>query len=557
MRRGGQEALGPGYRLSAEPLVRRSGGNPEAARIVSHFIAGEQPVEAEKGCVLHSLCHHGPRELLEAPPEVHPPGPLLRPTLPNIQQQHLDEKGYRLGSDVWVPPEGLGRGAANQPCVARHGLIPFEIRAVDRHRRQERRNRVLERAERVVAGKPPGLREPVQVQRQDADFARKRAPRHSPLCRKRDIVEPYLRAGEVLVDSVERLHRRRVDEETPGDREKIVAGCAFNGPGLRQQLLSSEDLLHPDPVPAGAIAVVDPSLAAQLGEGGGVTNPEPTTGGTTAEKPFFSQADYDQAVEQLRADLRSRLATVVPEARPGVIAYPGTAQQANDMVVLQEPGEVVGRVGPETTISGSLQANVLTVSREQLTEVALRMLAAAASPDSLVSGGEHVTLGEPVIESARASYRADADAVVYGLHASIADLREQVRSKTIAEAQRILGVHGTATITLSPDWLPALPDDPSRIEIAPEPPSPGATPVPMISPVPSHSPGAPASPSPVISPLPGASLAPGASDAVPTPLPSGAPTPPPSGAPTPPPSGTLTPRSSGAPGELASQEPAA
>jgi len=310
-------------------------------------------------------------------------------------------------------------------------------------------------------------------------------------------------------------------------------------------------------VPAGAIAVVDPSLAAQLGEGGGVTNPEPTTGGTTAEKPFFSQADYDQAVEQLRADLRSRLATVVPEARPGVIAYPGTAQQANDMVVLQEPGEVVGRVGPETTISGSLQANVLTVSREQLTEVALRMLAAAASPDSLVSGGEHVTLGEPVIESARASYRADADAVVYGLHASIADLREQVRSKTIAEAQRILGVHGTATITLSPDWLPALPDDPSRIEIAPEPPSPGATPVPMISPVPSHSPGAPASPSPVISPLPGASLAPGASDAVPTPLPSGAPTPPPSGAPTPPPSGTLTPRSSGAPGELASQEPAA
>lgn len=255
--------------------------------------------------------------------------------------------------------------------------------------------------------------------------------------------------------------------------------------------------------------IVDDAIAAQLGEGGGVTNPKPTEGGTTAEQPFFSQDDYDRAVDLLTADLTAGLASAVPEAREGVIAYPGTAQQAGVVEVDQDPASVVGRVGPEATITGSLEANVLTASEAQIEEVALRMLATAAAPDSLVPD-PRIELGAPAIGAGRATYRATARAIVYGLHTSLDELRGQVRSKTIAEARRILEAYGTATITLSPDFLPALPDDPSRIEIRPEPPPPGATPIPMSSPTPAAS----------RSPQPSGVGVPGASGTTSTPRPS-------------------------------------
>jgi hypothetical protein len=143
--------------------------------------------------------------------------------------------------------------------------------------------------------------------------------------------------------------------------------------------------------------------------------------------------------------------------------------------------------GDQTTITGSLGANVLTASLPQIEEVAQRMLATAAIPDSVVPGAV-ITLGEPTVRDGEARYAASGDALVYGLPVPLATLQEQVRSKTIAEAQRILGAYGTPTITLSPDWLPALPDDPNRIEIETGPPPPGATPAPMSSPTPSTGP---------------------------------------------------------------------
>ena len=270
-------------------------------------------------------------------------------------------------------------------------------------------------------------------------------------------------------------------------------------------------------VDAGTITViVSPDLQAQLGAGGGVTNPEPTADGTTADTPVFSQADYDRAVDQLTENLTASLATATPEPQEGVIAYPGTAQQAGVVVVDQDPPSVVGSVGPETTMTGSLAANVLTASEAQIDQVARRMLAAAAAPDSVVPGAV-ITLGEPTVADGRATYDASGDALVYGLRVRLSELQEEVRSKTIEEAQRILGRHGTATITLSPDFLPALPDDPSRIEIRTGPPAPGATPIPMSSPAPSSG--------PMTSPAPSGAPVPTGSPASGTPAPSIAPVP--------------------------------
>ena len=265
-------------------------------------------------------------------------------------------------------------------------------------------------------------------------------------------------------------------------------------------------------VPAGAISViVDPGIAAQLGQGGGVTNPLETKDGQTEATRVFGQDDYERAVQQLTADLTAGLADAVPEPQEGVIAFPGTAQQAGDVKVDQPAASIVGAAGERTTITATLAANVLTASLPQIEDVAQRMLAAAATPDQLVPGAA-IDLGEPAIGPDGATYDATASGIVYGLQVPPAALREQVRSKTIEEAQRILGRYGTATITLSPDFLPALPDDPSRIEIRTGPPPPGATPGPMSSPMPSTGPAAsPATTSADASPSAPASAAPAAS----------------------------------------------
>jgi hypothetical protein len=259
--------------------------------------------------------------------------------------------------------------------------------------------------------------------------------------------------------------------------------------------------------PGTITVIVEPTLAAQLGPGGGVTNPEKTTDGQTAETRVFSQDDYDRAREELARNLAAGLADAVPDPAPDTVAFPGTAQQAGEVVVDQDPATIVGAVGEETTITGSLKANVLTASRSDLEQVATRMLATAALPDELVPGAT-IDLGDPTIVDGRATYAARGSGIRYGLPIERSELQQQVRSKTIAEAQAILGRYGTATINLSPDWLPALPDDPSRIDIRTGPPAPGATPVPMSSPT--SSTGA--------SPVPAASMPPSSA----TPVASGA-----------------------------------
>jgi hypothetical protein len=259
-------------------------------------------------------------------------------------------------------------------------------------------------------------------------------------------------------------------------------------------------------VEANAISVIrDGSIAAQLGAEGGVVNAAPTQGGQTGDQMKISQQDYDDAVARLEARLVAALPTTdATDLPPGTIAFPATAQRAGDIRVVEPEGSIVGAVVPEATITGSLGGRMLTVAEASVMDVARQLLAAAALPDSLVPDPT-IDLGSPTVADGRATFDASGAGVVYGLPVTVDELREQVRSKTIPEAQRILDAYGTATITLSPDFLPALPDDPSRIEITPEAPAPGATPIPMTSPSPSPAPGASASPQASGMPAPGAS----------------------------------------------------
>jgi hypothetical protein len=275
-------------------------------------------------------------------------------------------------------------------------------------------------------------------------------------------------------------------------------------------------------VPAGTITLIqDATLAAQLGDGGGVTNAAPTAEGQdSGTSKRFTQADFDAAVTALGEQLAGALPDARPEVDADTVVFPDTTQRTGDVHVNEDPTVIVGTVAgtddPPTMITGDLEGNVLTVSNAALVDIATRMLAASASPDSLVSDPT-IDLGVPIVQGGRATYAATGEGAIYGLTIPMGDLKQELRSKTIQQAQDILGEYGTATITLSPDFLPNLPDDPNRIDLQTESPPPGAMPAPMTSPASSPSPGA--SPPEASSPVPSIG-----SSAGPSPLASTAPT---------------------------------
>ena len=222
-------------------------------------------------------------------------------------------------------------------------------------------------------------------------------------------------------------------------------------------------------VEAGAITVMDPDLRNRLGNGT-VTNKEPTAGGKTEPPSAVSpRPTTTNAVAQLTSPARGaslERAAATPDGwRPS--AYPRhrghratwspwTARRRRWRTRSRRP-----RI--EATLSGS----VLTASMGDID----------ASPPSssrrLLPGTEFVegsiasTLGEPF--DRRDGVRdLQGDCHGPGLRHQDPDrcaLKEQVRGKTKSEAQAILDQFGKATITLSPDFMPSLPDDPNRIEI--------------------------------------------------------------------------------------------
>src|SRR5262249_59920949 len=109
-------------------------------------------------------------------------------------------------------------------------------------------------------------------------------------------------------------------------------------------------------VPAGAISIIqDATLAAQLGDGGGVTNAAPTSEGQdSGTSKRFTQADFDAAVTALGEQLAGQLPAARPVVDPGTVVFPETTQRTGDVHVNEDPTAIVGTVAgtddPPTTI---------------------------------------------------------------------------------------------------------------------------------------------------------------------------------------------------------------
>ena len=126
---------------------------------------------------------------------------------------------------------------------------------------------------------------------------------------------------------------------------------------------------------------------------------------------------------------------------------------------------VVGQPVSTQQISASMTGSVLTASMSEIQDVAAQMLADKKPGTIIVDGSIHLDPGEPTVTpDGVVTYAATATASAYDQELDRAALKEQVRGKTKSVAQGILDQYGTATITLSPDFMPTLPDDPDRMK---------------------------------------------------------------------------------------------
>lgn len=258
-------------------------------------------------------------------------------------------------------------------------------------------------------------------------------------------------------------------------------------------------------VAAGAIDQVPSSLAAlQIS----VSNAAATTGGTKTELPKIAPADVTAATDKLKADLQAQLTTALadPSIVPdGTKLFPDTAVLGAPTFT-PDPAGLAGRVlkAGESTFSlqASATANVTAIDESPLQGMAEDALRAAVTPgDQLVASSVQITVGSGTVgEDGVVSYPVTASAL-QRRPVDAAALKKAVLGKSPAEASAALASVGTASVTLWPFWVTAVPTNPDRVTVrVGEPVAPPATPGASPSAAPSPTarptePGGTASPS--------------------------------------------------------------
>lgn len=223
-------------------------------------------------------------------------------------------------------------------------------------------------------------------------------------------------------------------------------------------------------VAAGAITVLPNVIAEQLVR---VTNPQPTSGGERRQTTVVSADDYQAARAELIDLLDAQLVDVLadPETTPrGLIVYPASAE-IGEATSDQPQSELVNRATEAFSLTVTATATVLAVNEAQVDEVIVEQLRALVPPDStLVDDSVEAThtpgevAGNLIVFSASANGRAyrvpDRDTLV-----------AEIRGLPVSEAREIIGRYGTSELTVWPDFVDRVPDQPARINLTILPPT--------------------------------------------------------------------------------------
>ena len=218
-------------------------------------------------------------------------------------------------------------------------------------------------------------------------------------------------------------------------------------------------------VPAHTIVQMAPELVRQLGNGT-VTNKVGTVNGSTQVDPVILDTDFDSALNSLRTELGNDLlqhAGAPDGIADGEVVFPGTAS-GSDVLTTPDRTSVVGQPVESMPITASMTGTVLAVKQADLDAVAAAALVSQAAPGAeLMDGSLTLDLAGPGTDPG--TWLATAQGRAFDDSIDGDKLVERILGMTKTEAQSILDDYGNATITLSPDFMPTLPDDPQRITL--------------------------------------------------------------------------------------------
>ncbi|CAN5708090.1 hypothetical protein BH23CHL7_BH23CHL7_23640 [soil metagenome] len=223
-------------------------------------------------------------------------------------------------------------------------------------------------------------------------------------------------------------------------------------------------------VAAETISVLPEDLAARRIF---VNNPQPTTGGERRETRVVAATDYEDAVATLREQLDDRLAVALadPANTPRGLTIFAASATIGEAVPDPPQPDIVDVAAETFSLTVNATATVLAVNEAQVDEVALEQLRALVPPNATI-----------VNESVAISHTAGAvsgDAITFSASANGSAYRmpdrdqlvEEIRGLPLVEAQAIIERYGNAEVSVWPDFIDRVPDQPARINLTILPPT--------------------------------------------------------------------------------------
>ncbi|HLY14133.1 MAG TPA: baseplate J/gp47 family protein [Candidatus Limnocylindrales bacterium] len=216
-----------------------------------------------------------------------------------------------------------------------------------------------------------------------------------------------------------------------------------------------------------------------------VTNPAPTSGGTSTTTTQIQKSDTDAAMAGLTKDLKSQFTAWL--AAPTGLASGSTAFPKTGLLGVitpdNDPTTLIGMVQPTFELTLTASGTVTAVDQSAVTTLATTRLQTTVTSDySLVAGSTKVTIGTP---------RADSDAVVFPVTATASQvrhldpdtLRGLVAGKSVDEARAILATYGTVEIQTWPGFVNTVPSLAWRLSLTVDGGAPGASTGPSTAPL--------------------------------------------------------------------------
>jgi hypothetical protein len=225
-------------------------------------------------------------------------------------------------------------------------------------------------------------------------------------------------------------------------------------------------------VGAEAIRILPEALAARRIS---VSNPQPTSGGERRETRVVSAEDYQQALAELRLQLDASLGEAIgdPQSTPrGLTLYPESAQIA-EPVAQPTAGEVVDSAADEFSLTLTATASLLAVNETLVEEVMLEQLRALVPATSI--------LVDQSVEASHTPGEVSGQTIVYSASANGRAYRmpereplvAEIRGLPVADARAIIARYGNAELSVWPDFVDRVPDQPARINLTILPPTEG------------------------------------------------------------------------------------